>query len=80
MPWQILLMVTGGQIGLPLAIALSLFGGCLIAVVELIVRVRPPVSPGPARQAGRRSRRARARWEARPRAPCLDTSSSTENL
>ncbi len=37
-PWQMLLMVTGGQIGLPLALALSLFGGCLIAIVELIAR------------------------------------------
>lgn len=50
-PWQILLMLTGGQIGLPLAIALSLFGGCLIAVVELIVRRPAPGVAGPAPRA-----------------------------
>jgi hypothetical protein len=31
-------MFTGGQIGLPLAIALSVLGGCLIAIVELAAR------------------------------------------
>ncbi|MGH2982383.1 MAG: hypothetical protein ACRDKV_10120, partial [Solirubrobacterales bacterium] len=39
-PWQLLLMFTGGQIGLPLAIALSVLGGCLIAIVELAMRRR----------------------------------------
>jgi hypothetical protein len=34
-PWQVVLMLTGGQFGLPLAIALSVLGGSLIAIVEL---------------------------------------------
>jgi hypothetical protein len=66
-PWQMLLMVTGGQIGLPLALALSLFGGCLIAIVELIARrpalgARGPVGrpvgahPGPGSLGGPPSR------------------------
>jgi len=39
-PWQLVLMFTGGQTGLPLAIALSVLGGCLIAIVELATRRR----------------------------------------
>lgn len=34
-PWQLVLMFTGGQFGLPLAIAIGVLGGCLIAIVEL---------------------------------------------
>ena len=49
-PWQILLMLTGGQISLPLAIALSLFGGCLIAIVELIAVRTVPGARGPTRR------------------------------
>jgi hypothetical protein len=49
-PWQMLLMLTGGQVGLPLAVALSLFGGCLIAIVELIARRPAPRARGPVRR------------------------------
>ncbi len=39
-PWQLLLMFTGDQFDLPLAIALGVLGGCLIAIVELATRGR----------------------------------------
>jgi hypothetical protein len=44
-PWQLLLMFTGGQFGPLLAIALSVLGGCLLAIVILATRgqvARPP--------------------------------------
>ena len=49
--WQVLLMFTGGQIGLPLATAISVLGGCLIGIVELATVRR---SSGPARRYGPR--------------------------
>ena len=53
--WQILLMFTGGQIGLPLATAISLLGGCLIGIVELatVRRTSGPVRRYGPRPAGR---------------------------
>ena len=39
-PWQIMLMLTGGQVGLAQALALSVLGGLLIAIVELATRRR----------------------------------------
>ncbi len=44
-PWQLVLLFTGGQFGLPLAISLGVLGGCLIAIVELATRGRAEV-PG----------------------------------
>jgi hypothetical protein len=49
-PWQLVLMFTGGHFGLPLAIALCALGGCLIAIVELATRDRvsgPRERPSP---------------------------------
>lgn len=53
--WQLLLMFTGGQIGLPLATAISLLGGCLIGIVELatVRRTSGPVRRYGPRPAGR---------------------------
>ncbi|MEK6252056.1 MAG: hypothetical protein AABM43_08965 [Actinomycetota bacterium] len=57
-PWQLVLMFTGGQFGLPLAVSLSVLGGCLIAIVELATRRRAdapserPVAPPLGRHAG----------------------------
>ena len=57
-PWQLLLMFTGRQFGLPLSIALCALGGCLLAIVELAQRgreevpSRPPVAPRIGRHAG----------------------------
>ena len=33
-PWQLVLMLTGGGLGVPLALALCLLGGCMVAIVE----------------------------------------------
>ena len=57
-PWQLVLMFTGDQFGLPLAIALGVLGGCLIAIIELATRGRAdvpsqrPVLPPLGRHAG----------------------------
>jgi hypothetical protein len=48
-PWQLLLMFTGGHFGLPSAVALSILGGCAIAIVELATRRRVA---GPAERVG----------------------------
>jgi len=57
-PWQLVLLFTGGQFGLPLGVALCVLGGCLIAIVELATRRRAdapserPVAPPLGRHAG----------------------------
>ncbi|MDQ2939023.1 MAG: hypothetical protein M3R23_00665 [Actinomycetota bacterium] len=57
-PWQLVLMFTGDQFGLPLGVALCVLGGCLIAIVELATRGRAdapserPVVPPLGRHAG----------------------------
>jgi hypothetical protein len=58
-PWQLLLMFTGHHFGPPLAIALCVLGGCLVAIVELALsrraydRVeRPAAEPRMGRHAG----------------------------
>jgi hypothetical protein len=53
--WQILLMFTGGQIDLPLAMSISVLGGCLIGLVELatVRRTSGPVRRYGPRPAGR---------------------------
>lgn len=48
-PWQLVLMFTGGHFGLPMAVALCVLGGCLISIVELAARHR---APGPAEGLG----------------------------
>jgi hypothetical protein len=48
-PWQLVLMFTGGHFGLPMAVALCVLGGCLISIVELATRHR---APGPAEGLG----------------------------
>jgi hypothetical protein len=46
-PWQLLLMFTGGHFGLASAVALSILGGCAIAIVELATnrRLAGPAEP-----------------------------------
>jgi hypothetical protein len=58
-PWQLLLMFTGGHFGLPQSFAVCALGGCLIAIVELtlgrrarVPRERPAVGPRIGRHAG----------------------------
>jgi hypothetical protein len=41
-PWQLVLMFTGGHFGLLQSIALCALGGCLITIVELSLRRREP--------------------------------------
>ncbi len=50
-PWPMVLMFTGGQIGLLAATAMALLGGCLIAIVDLAATRR---SGGPVRDLGHR--------------------------
>jgi hypothetical protein len=45
-PWQLVLMFTGDQFGLSLAIAIGVLGGCLIAIVELATRDRADAPSG----------------------------------
>jgi hypothetical protein len=54
-PWQLVLMFTGGHFGLPPAVALSVLGGCAVAIVELAIRqrVRGPVERAGPAPAGR---------------------------
>jgi hypothetical protein len=49
--WQLVLVFTGGQIGIVQATAVSLLGGCLIAIADLAVTRR---APPPARHLGPR--------------------------
>jgi hypothetical protein len=51
-PWQLLLMFTGGHFGLPAAIPLCVLGGCLVAVIELGLPGRAP-RPTPGLPGGR---------------------------
>jgi hypothetical protein len=43
MPWELTLMVTGGQVGLPLAVLGCLLGGCLVALAALVWGARTEV-------------------------------------
>jgi hypothetical protein len=54
-PWQLLLMFTGGHFGLASAVSLSALGGCAIAIAELAIRgrVAGPVERGGPAPAGR---------------------------
>jgi hypothetical protein len=57
-PWQLLLMFTGGQFGLAESVALCGLGGCLFAILELSLKRRErvprerPVAPRIGRHAG----------------------------
>jgi hypothetical protein len=57
-PWQLVLMFTGGHFGLLQPLALCALGGCLIAILELTLRGREraprerPVAPPLGRHAG----------------------------
>jgi hypothetical protein len=57
-PWQLVLMFTGGHFGAPQSIALCALGGCLISIVELSLRRREqvpgerPLAPRIGRHAG----------------------------
>jgi hypothetical protein len=54
-PWQLLLMFTGGQFGPIEALAMCALGGCLLVIVELAIRdrARAPSRPSLAGQVGR---------------------------
>lgn len=55
-PWQLVLMCTGGHFGLLLLVPLCILGGCLVAIVELTIGRRPgeaPSRPVASRRLGR---------------------------
>lgn len=43
MPWELTLMVTGGHVGLPLAVLGCLLGGCLVALAAIVWGARTEV-------------------------------------
>jgi hypothetical protein len=59
-PWDLLLMVTGGHLGFATAVLCCLLAACLTALAAIVAAGRPRAEPGPAGAPDRAPRRASA--------------------